>query len=66
MTENPCLSVILLLRNFGSLEKIFNASEKDLVKVKGIGKGKASKIRDILKEEKAQYRFNSIFSEGKN
>ena len=55
-----------LLSNFGSLEKIFNASEKELVKVKGIGKGKASKIRDILKEEKAQYKYNSIFSEGKN
>ncbi len=55
-----------LLDNFGTLEKIFSASEKDLVKVKGIGIGKAGKIRDILKEEKTRYKSNSIFTAGKN
>jgi len=55
-----------LLDNFGTLEKIFSASEKDLVKVKGIGIGKAGKIRDILKEEKTRYSSKSIFTAGKN
>lgn len=47
-----------LLDNFGTLEKIFSASEKELVKIKGIGKGKAEKIRDVLKENKAVYQYN--------
>jgi len=45
----------LLLEKFGSLENIFNASEDDLLGIKGMGKGKITKIRDILKEEKAAY-----------
>ena len=49
-----------LLDNFGTLEKVFMASEKDLTGVKGIGKKKAVKIRNILQEEKAQYVSKTI------
>ncbi len=55
-----------LLDKFGSLEKIFNASEQELMKIKGIGKGKAKKIKDVIKEEKALYKCNSIFIADKN
>ena len=55
-----------LLENFGTLEKVFTASEQDLTRVKGIGKRKAVKIRNILKEEKAQYKSKAIFTAGKN
>ena len=47
----PGISKVLgkrLLENFGSLEKIFNASENELAKVKGISKNLAKKIRKIL------------------
>lgn len=37
-----------LLEKFGSLEKIFNASEIELAKVKGISKNLAKKIKKIL------------------
>jgi ERCC4-type nuclease len=39
-----------LLENFGSVEKVFMSDEKELRKVKGIGKGLASRIRKILIE----------------
>ncbi|MEM5790889.1 MAG: ERCC4 domain-containing protein [Candidatus Aenigmatarchaeota archaeon] len=47
----PGISSILgkrLLEKFGSLEKVFNASEEELVKVKGISKNLAKKIKRIL------------------
>ncbi len=47
-----------LLRQFGSLEKIFTATGEELAGVRGIGKTRAAKIRDILKEEKAKYKIN--------
>jgi Fanconi anemia group M protein len=37
-----------LLKHFGSVKKIFNASEKKLMKVEKIGKKKAKKIRRII------------------
>ncbi|MCD6476711.1 MAG: hypothetical protein J7K26_00905 [Candidatus Aenigmarchaeota archaeon] len=37
-----------LLKYFKTPEKVFKASEKELLKVKGIGKGIAKKIRKIL------------------
>lgn len=37
-----------LLAHFGNLEKIFGAREKDLQKVKGIGKERAKEIRRLL------------------
>jgi Fanconi anemia group M protein len=40
-----------LLEHFGSVEKIFTANEKELQKVKGIGKKLAFKIRKILTEK---------------
>lgn len=55
-----------LLAEFGSLEKIFNASPDELAKTRGIGKGKASKIKDILKEQKVQYKYNSVYFEEGN
>lgn len=47
-----------LLKEFGSLEKVFSATGEDLARVKGIGRTRADKIRDILKEEKAKYKIN--------
>jgi Fanconi anemia group M protein len=44
-----------LLGNFGSLEKIFQASKEDLSAVPGIGKARAEKIKDVLKENKGRY-----------
>ncbi len=44
-----------LLREFGTLDKIFGASEDELLLVKGIGRGKVKKIKDILRERKADY-----------
>jgi ERCC4-type nuclease len=37
-----------LLEKFGTIEKVFSASEEDLASVKGIGKKQAHKIADIL------------------
>lgn len=39
-----------LLLEFGSVEKICQASEKDLQKVEGIGKGKANKIYETFRK----------------
>ncbi|MCD6402900.1 MAG: hypothetical protein J7K98_01065 [Candidatus Aenigmarchaeota archaeon] len=39
-----------LLEHFGNLEAIFSAKEEELMKVKGIGKNLAKKIRKILTE----------------
>ncbi len=47
-----------LLKQFGSLEKIFTATGEELAEIKGIGKTRATKIRDILKEEKVKYKIN--------
>lgn len=38
-----------LLKKFGSVESIFNASKQELQQVEGIGKEKAKKIKEILK-----------------
>jgi len=46
----PGISVILaerLLEKFGTLQRIFNANEKELMEVKGIGEVIAKRIRDI-------------------
>lgn len=40
-----------LLQHFGSIEKVFTASENDLQKVKGIGKKLSKKIKKILTEK---------------
>jgi ERCC4-type nuclease len=40
-----------LLEHFGTVERVFSADEKELRKVKGIGKKLASKIRKILSEK---------------
>jgi Fanconi anemia group M protein len=39
-----------LLKHFGTPEKVFNATETELMKVPGIGKKLAKKIRDVLTE----------------
>jgi len=46
-----------LLERFGSLEKIFTAAAGELAEVKGIGKTRSGKIREMLKEEGAKYNF---------
>ena len=40
-----------LLRRFGSVMGVMNASEKELRKVEGIGKKRASEIREVLESE---------------
>jgi Fanconi anemia group M protein len=40
-----------LLENFKNVEKVFTADEKELKKVKGIGKNLSSRIRKILTEK---------------
>ena len=50
----PGVSIILskrLLEKFGSVEKVFSASEKELRSVKGIGEKLARKIKKILSEK---------------
>jgi Fanconi anemia group M protein len=37
-----------LIKQFGTIKKIIVASEKQLLKVEGIGKGKATKIREFI------------------
>lgn len=47
----PGISLILarrLLQKFGSVEKVFVADEKELMKVKGIGKKEAKRIKDVV------------------
>jgi len=44
-----------LLSGFGSLEKIFQASADDLSAVPGIGKVRAERIKNALKETKGRY-----------
>lgn len=39
-----------LLSFFGSVERVFTATEKELMKVDGIGPKKAKRIRDLLTE----------------
>jgi Fanconi anemia group M protein len=41
----------ILLREFGSLSHIFNASEEELCRVKGIGKVTAKRIREVVEAE---------------
>lgn len=48
----PNVSAVLarrLLEHFGSIQELVNASEKELVKVEGIGATKAAEIRKVLK-----------------
>lgn len=40
-----------LLEHFGTVEKVFSADEKELQKVKGVGKKLANKTRKILSEK---------------
>jgi Fanconi anemia group M protein len=40
-----------LLEHFGTVEKVFSADEKELRKVKGVGKKLANRIRKILSEK---------------
>lgn len=47
-----------LLNNFGSLNKIFKASEDELKDVPGIGEKKAKKIKWMLKENRTTYNIN--------
>ena len=50
----PGVSNILskrLLEHFGSVEKVFSAKEEDLIKIKGIGKKLATKLRKVLTEK---------------
>ena len=47
-----------LLSNFGSLNKIFEASVDELKDVPGIGKKKAEKIKWMLKENRSTYNTN--------
>lgn len=50
----PGVSTVLskrLLERFGSVEKVFSASEEELKSVKGIGEKLAKKIRKILTEK---------------
>jgi len=47
-----------LLNNFGSLNKIFDASVDELKDVPGIGKKKAEKIKWMLKENRPIYNIN--------
>jgi Fanconi anemia group M protein len=50
----PGISTVLskrILQKFGSLQKFFNASEKELMKVDGIGEKLAKRIKKIIEEE---------------
>ena len=50
----PGISTVLskrILKKFGSLQKFFNASEKELMEVDGIGEKSAKRIRKIIEEE---------------
>ncbi|MEM5772888.1 MAG: ERCC4 domain-containing protein [Candidatus Aenigmatarchaeota archaeon] len=50
----PGISTILskrLLEKFGSVEKVFSASEEELKSVRGIGKKLAKKIKKVLSEK---------------
>ena len=47
-----------LLSNFGSLDKIFEASLDELKDVPGIGRKKAEKIKWMLKEKRQVYNIN--------
>ncbi|MDT7859151.1 MAG: ERCC4 domain-containing protein [Candidatus Aenigmarchaeota archaeon] len=50
----PGISTVLskrILKKFGSLKKFFNASEKELMEVDGIGEKTAKRIRKIIEEE---------------
>ena len=55
-----------LIAHFGSLEAIFNATEKKLREIRGIGKEKSKNIKNLLKEQKTQYKYKTIFTDGKN
>ena len=50
----PNVSVVLaerLLKHFGSVRAIFEANEKEWMKVKGVGKKTAREIKEVLDEE---------------
>jgi len=40
-----------LLEHFGTIEKVFGASEEELCEVKGVGKKMAKRIRSVLEKE---------------
>lgn len=44
-----------LLNYFGSVERVFAATEKELIKVDNLGTKKAEKIRMLVREERAKY-----------
>ena len=51
LSSIPGISNVLakrLLENFGSIEKVFNAPEMELSKIKGIGKKLANKVKKLL------------------
>ncbi|MHA2408426.1 MAG: helix-hairpin-helix domain-containing protein, partial [Candidatus Ranarchaeia archaeon] len=37
-----------LLEKFGTIEKIFTANEEELTSVKGVGKAKAVRIKEVI------------------
>ena len=50
----PGISTVLsrrILKRFGNLKRFFNASEKELMEVDGIGEKSARRIRKIIEEE---------------
>ncbi len=50
----PNISAVMakrLLEHFGSVEKVFNAEEKQLQDVEGVGDVKAQRIREIIRSE---------------
>ncbi|MEM4248153.1 MAG: ERCC4 domain-containing protein [Candidatus Nanoarchaeia archaeon] len=48
----------ILLDEFGSVKNLANAEEQEIAKVPGIGKTKATKIYQILRENKSPYGIN--------
>ncbi len=48
-----------ILAEFGTLEKVFSAEEKDLQRVSGVGKKIASRIRRLLTTEHPDYNENN-------
>jgi len=56
----PNVSAVLakrLLEKFDSVEKVVNASEKELTEVEGIGDKKAEEIRNVIK---SSYKNNRV------
>jgi Fanconi anemia group M protein len=47
-----------ILAEFGTLEEVFNASQKDLQTVKGVGPKIAGRIKRLLKTEHPEHKMN--------